>query len=256
MNGNIARTISVSLATLVALIGWIALGRLELGASDSLVATNAALVSVEESLRGSTDVAEATADALDAAADSLDAAAVTSDSTAAVAGDVADVAGTLSPVVVGVADGLEQLDATVVQIDSAFDQLPFSLGFNVDELRLDPVLRDVDPLVTELEVVEASLDALATDAEALSPESRALASELRRVAAELRASTADIDELADGVADTQQSIDAIITDETVDLRLAQLALLALCVSIVAANFGRSSAVISVRGADTGDVVIA
>lgn len=238
MSSNFARVVSVALAGLVALVGWIALGRLELGASESLVATNEALISVEASLRGSTDVALATADALDAAADSLDAAAVTSDSTAQVAGDVADVAGTLSPVVVGVADGLQQLDNTVSEIGTAFDQLPFSLGFDVESLRLDPVLRDVDPLVAELAVVESSLDALAQDAQLLSPESRALASELRRVAGELRTSTADIDDLADGVAETQESVDSIISDETVDLRLAQLLLFLLCASVVATNFAR------------------
>ncbi len=238
---NVARALSISLATLVAVVGWVALGRLDLGASETLVATNEALVSVEQSLRGSTDVAEATADALDAAADSLDAAALTSDSTAEVAGDVADMTGTLSPVVVGVADGLQQLDDTVTQIDRAFDGLPFNLGFDVDELRLDPVLRDVDPLILELATVEASLDSLAEDAESLSPESRALAGELRRVAAELRVSTGDIDNLADGVAETQREVDAIVSDEAVDLRVVQLVLVAICLSIIAANFGRPSA---------------
>lgn len=242
MNSSISRLVAIGLATIVAAVGWIALGRLELGASETLVATNDALMSVEQSLRGSTDVAEATADALDAAADSLDAASLTTESTAAVATDVADVAGTLSPVVVGVADGLEQLDSTVAQIDRAFDGLPFDLGFDVDQLRLDPVLRDVDPLVAELAVAEASLDALADDAESLSPESRQLAGELRRVAAELRASTGNIDELADGVQETQQEVDSILSDESVDLRLAQVLLLALCLAIIATNVGRRETV--------------
>lgn len=241
MNPNIARAISVLLATVVALIGWISLGRLELGASESLVATNDALESVEQSLRGSTTVAEATADALDAAADSLDAAAVTSDSTAQVAGDVADVAAALSPVILGVANGLEQLDQTITEIDDAFNQLPLGLGFDIDSLRLDPVLEDAVPLAEELAVVEGSLDSLAADAELLSPESRALAGELRQVADELRASTSDIDDLADGVSDAQQSVNDIITDETVDLRLAQILLLMLCAAIVAANFAQPRA---------------
>ncbi len=243
---RIWKTMSIALAISVAIVGWFGLGRLELGASDSLVATSEALVSVEASLRGSTDVANGTADALDAAAESLDAAAETSDSTGEVAANIAEMARTLPPVVIGVADGLDQLDRTLNEVQLAFDRLPFDLGFSTDTLRLDPALSDVDPFLDDLDEAQRSLDGLSADAELLGPRSRDLATELRIVATNLRQSTEDISSLADDVGDAQSSIDGVVGGEAVDLWLAQVLLVALCGAIVAANLGSFATVRSAR----------
>ncbi|MEZ5376362.1 MAG: hypothetical protein R2733_07565 [Acidimicrobiales bacterium] len=232
MNRRITAWISIVMALTCAAIGWVALGALELGANDSLSEVNAALVSVEDSLRGSTEVASATADALDAAAVSVDDAAAGSRATSDVAREVADVSGTLPPVLESVAEGIDQVNGTVVQLNALLDSLPFTLGDGGQLQTFDPILTDVDPLLEDLRGAEASLDALVVQADAIESSSTELSDELRSVATELRNSVADITVLADDVADARSTL--VVSDEqsSVDLLVAQLVIVGLAAAII------------------------
>ncbi len=232
MSRRVAAWISVALAVVGAVVGWVALGALELGANDSLGEVNSALISVEDSLRGSTDVALATADALDAAAISVDDAAAGSSATSDVAREVAAVSGSLPPVLERVAEGIDQVNGTVVDLNALLDSLPFTLGDGGQLQTFDPILTEIDPLLEDLRRAETSLDVLVVQADAIEGSSTDLSAELRSVAQELRESVEDITVLAEDVQATRSAIDVRQDDSSVDLLVAQLVIAGLALAIV------------------------
>lgn len=230
---HLAAWASVILAAVAGISGWFLINSLELGAAESIAEATAALTSVENSLRQSTDVASATADALDAAAVSVDGAAQSSDSVAEVAQDVSDVTATLPPVIESVSIGLQRVDNTVRAVEEILDSLPFDIGVTTDGLgsEIDPLL-EVDPLLADLAEAEASLDQLAQDAAALARQSRQLATELRTVATELRDSVTEIEVLADDVASANQTLAGSETAEPVNLLAVKLVVLVLVLAVI------------------------
>ncbi|MEZ5225673.1 MAG: hypothetical protein R2710_03090 [Acidimicrobiales bacterium] len=64
--------------------------------------------------------------------------------------EVADVSGTLPPVLESVAEGIDQVNGTVVQLNALLDSLPFTLGDGGQLQTFDPILTDVDPLLEDL----------------------------------------------------------------------------------------------------------
>ncbi len=231
MDRRVSAWSSVVLATVCAVVGWIAIGAVELGANNSLDEVDAALISVETSLTRSTGVALATADALDAAASSVDDASAGSSATADVASEVADVTGTLPPVLEDVAGGIDQVNITVDELNKLLDSVPFLVGGDVRLQTFDPISTDIDPLLEDLRTAEASLDRLALRARDVEGSSSNLSEELRKVSSELRASVDEIEILAADVADTRSTIDAS-NDAAVDLLIAQLVIVGLAASII------------------------
>lgn len=212
------------LALIVGLAGWIVLGSADTTAA--LTATNQALESATISLSSASTTAEASADALSAAATSLDQAAGATDATAQVAMDMSDIAATLPPVIVGVSDGLEQIDASIDSINSLLDRLPFDVG----QLKgIDVRLTETGPLIESLAETEKSLDLLAEEVGVLGPTSTELAAELRAVVAELETSAADLSRLASDLEETRSALPA---QDSNPLLAAQILIVALALAII------------------------
>lgn len=219
--------IAIALAAIAAVLGWIGLGAVEIGANDSLDAATASLLSVEVTLRGSTDVAAATAEALDAAAASLDSASATSTSTAAVAADVADVMSTLPELLTAVSDSLGQIDGSIDDINSVLRLL------NLRRIQgIDSNFINIDILLLDLADAEVSLDELSRQAALFGPGTDALAAQVRAVAAELRSSIDDVNGLADEVGATRGSLSSGDQGEPVNVLIGQLAVAGLALAVI------------------------
>ena len=235
INSRALRQGAITIALLTGLVGWVAIGRVELSASDSTRAAIEALEQVEKSVRTSTGLADSTADALDAAATSLDSAAGTSDAVADVARDVAAVTASLRPVVQGTSDALTQIDSTLNDVGSAISSLPFAPDLSTSSTTLGQIAEDVAPLDDDLVEAELSLQFLAAEADQLGPDSRELAEKLRFVANDLRASSTDLTTLADDVAQTRNSLDDVFVGEKLNLLPVQVLLALVCLALILTN---------------------
>ncbi len=218
--------IAVVLAVLGGIIGWVALGRLELGAGDALGNTTDVLTTIEQSIDGSAETALATADALDAAAASLEQAGETSAATSEVAADMAEITATLPPTIIAVSTGLEQIDESIASVNGILDAIPLVNG-QIE--RIDARLTDTQPLLDDLAEAEESLTELSAETARFGPESDALAAELNAVADELRDSIEDLGNLSAEVAETRESLPSSLGGDSPGLLIAKLvvALLAL-----------------------------
>lgn len=237
---NIVR-LSAATAILLALafgvVGWVALGRIELQANSSASAVTDVLASTERSLRQSTAVATSTADSIDAAATALETTAAATGSVGETARNVGDASATLQPALEGVGTGLEALDSALEGLDRALGSLPFGLGIDVDRAGLDSVQSQLDPLVADLDEARGSLESLAADSDRLAVDAQRLADELRTVAVELRSSTVEVGILAD---DVQEARLALLDDgdDTIDLTGVQIVVVLLGAAIIVTNLPR------------------
>lgn len=224
---NLQRTapwIAIVLAAIAGLLGWFALAAL--GSSSTLDAAEEALGSASASLESAAATGETSVDVLTATATSLGEVAGATEATSIVAADVADVAASLPPVILGVSDGLEQIDASITSINALLDALPFNVG---QIQGIDVRLTNTDEITAQLAASEVSLDRLSAEAADLAPASEVLQAELRATAGELERSVANLRELA---ADLDEARAGIADSDSGSLIVAQLVIVMLALAII------------------------
>jgi len=221
---RIAPIISIVLAAIGGILGWFAISAI--GSSSTFEAAEEALASASASLDSAAATGAASVDVLNATATSLDEAGGAAEATSEVAADVADVAGSLPPIIIGVSDGLEQIDTTVTSINTILDALPFNVGTITG---IDARLTDTDQVLADLAASEISLDRLSKEAADLAPASETLQRELRATAAELDRSVANLEQLADDLDETRSGLSG---SDGGSLIVAQLVIVVLAIAII------------------------